>query len=483
MSLLLLLGCGGAQPDECRAWAEMEITEREASGAQIDAMWSGIWDIAEWTGRDRTCVNAVRFVEDLATPDGHGLSGQYDVSEQVIRLRGGMNTWEVERVTKHEFCHAVDRESGLLSEHAEGALDARVAAGDFDLELYPGEKAQLHEAFAEVCEMGPQQNPLFAAVVEQCEDLESDPAVAFVHEALFEPSQAVQVPTGTFTLELHETALDFERRPRIHPLGQGLLFLTWDYDEETERVSPTIELFDLGGMRVIDQAELPSFSAYWGLQEEPYWTSHMVHRSGEDLLLVARRDEDSWRVSSENGQLHLQVEQTPTLPMSYGIETGGSYLFVTQDQDNHLWRYENGEAQALHFHAPSGEPAQFGTLNTYQDGALLTWWLKDSSYVQRVDARGEALWTRQVPFADTRAISANEALNGEILVTLKTAGGRVYPGVTGLLDPESGSWSLPSGRRCSTSGNTWPLDGGRLLTLSYDYSSGATGVTLGIGHY
>lgn len=92
------------------------------------------------------CVREVHLVDRLARDD---IGGTWRATTETIRLDAGLSEDALVHGLRHEVCHAVDDQNGLVS-----GREAAFPFPGFDPEI-GGAEAIPHEAFAETCAVGP----------------------------------------------------------------------------------------------------------------------------------------------------------------------------------------------------------------------------------------------------------------------------------------------------------------------------------------
>ena len=455
------------------------MTGTEVDQERFDAVWAGIDAMAEWTGREEVCIDEIELVEELTDTETelliNGRSGY-----KGIELRAEIDASAMERVTRHELCHTLDRELGWPSREADGALDAFASTiGDI---FYPEQNDKLGEAFAEICQEGPAIAAVHAAVSAGCEDGWLTDGASFVHNQLF--AQPLASPTDSFTLQFTQDELGLSEPTWRTPMGEDFLFVTSPYDSERERMTLELALYDVQLGRVTDTLSTPSFSLLEPFEYELWSAPFTPLQTDNGVLLLARDQRVSWRVSAVDGELALQEERWPDLGrVDDGSERDGQLLYSSFNSEHHAWIHADGVTRALRFTSPSGAPGRLEGFRVSKGGALLTWYTEEGDYIEEVDQGGERLWAHAVPFAETEASYAQEGLHGEVLVTLFARLYREWMGVTLSLDPETGRWRLPVGADCAVANSRWYLSEQALLSFRTNTSTDPRTVSLRTGSY
>lgn len=130
--------------------------------AQQQVVRETIAEFEAWIGPGRVELSAVVF-----TPGVRDAVGRYWVAQRRIRILDSVEGAELERVVRHELCHAVDLQGDLLSrpDPTFDTLVERVRAQEAH-PLHPvvGEsrRADRGELFANLCEYGPARTHLVA---------------------------------------------------------------------------------------------------------------------------------------------------------------------------------------------------------------------------------------------------------------------------------------------------------------------------------
>lgn len=173
----------------CPTWDELEIVDEAGAGTEVvDETRAAIDEFAGWSGREGVCVSEVRLVEEIVSKDGQEFGGMY-YHWGWIELAIDSTMTEVVR---HELCHAVDHREGWASE------DHPELFGDEDP----------REVFASLCEDGPRNLTLAAALAGTCGESEVA-AKAFVDELVYPDADVEEsVPTGTVAIEFDGVAVE-----------------------------------------------------------------------------------------------------------------------------------------------------------------------------------------------------------------------------------------------------------------------------------
>jgi hypothetical protein len=164
IALLGLAGC--AREPDCVPWDEVVVvrTSLDATDADVAEVQAALRDMEAWTGLEAICVQRVEIVDSEAMDERayDWAIGEYDGSSKLLLEAGEFDR----RTVIHELCHAVDATLGWPSMDAP-VLDekaARLSGSD----LYEGRRLRRAEAFAQICDDGPDEVGVFAAAAGAC---------------------------------------------------------------------------------------------------------------------------------------------------------------------------------------------------------------------------------------------------------------------------------------------------------------------------
>jgi len=195
LALWMLTAC-----DPPHAWDQVTLDTSRLD----DPTWAlasyntGQGRFASWTGRDRTRVRTVTFVDEIC---GGRCGGRYNSVSHGIRLLPTVPP----NYAMHELCHSLDDEEGRPSEDA---ADMLAPYGDgLPGDLYPTRTARVHEVFAELCEQGPQTLGMVLELHPACGTEGPVDAARFVGETAFPGFHEVDLPARSVSLRTLSRAL------------------------------------------------------------------------------------------------------------------------------------------------------------------------------------------------------------------------------------------------------------------------------------
>lgn len=433
LALVGLPLCGGC--GDCGPWDELPVEDPDglATIEQLAAVEAAIDTFAGWTDRAETCVTEVRFVEDV-----EDAAGQYRDRHHRVELEPG-----AAKVTLHELCHAVDHEEGWIS--LENADVFTPYADMVDATRYPTADSRLLEAFAEICEDGPQVSALARALDAACGPDIVSPAFLLVDDVVFARGEALTF--GTFTADATWTAVVGTERTG-QPLGATLvagaagtfaldLAALPSDDGGPDHVEP--ELLRLEGAAVAERLALQPYSPAWD-------RNHALLGSSGDPLLVSLVDGAAWRVRS--GPLALEPTTFPSFDPATSLSgfehQGRAFVLGTRDGVVVIALADLGSGAVKPI--GEGEPLR---LHADADGAVAMFWSRGEAVLVGVDWGGVVRWRHALPGSDYLPRFLTRAADGGVLLVHRVR----VPVDDGLdsnllpmrLDPATGEWRVPEG--------------------------------------
>lgn len=141
---------------------------------------AGIDQFASWTTMEGVCVPSVRIVEELSTKDGTTYAGGYSAAHIPIALSS--TTQFPDLIIQHELCHAWDDQMDRPSERL---TDLFIPDEELDPALYITEREIARETFANICDDGPVEARIYAAIEERCGVVGPDRQWAWMRENVF----------------------------------------------------------------------------------------------------------------------------------------------------------------------------------------------------------------------------------------------------------------------------------------------------------
>jgi len=408
---LLAIAALATACDPCHSWDEVKIVDHadrddtEAVAIIADALDT----FAAWTGREITCVDKVKVVEKLDR-NGRKISGQYSSSRSNISIRYRKNERYLRDVTLHELCHAVDYEEDRPSlDHAEALEPYTEGLND---ELYETADRRTQEAFANICEEGPQLHPLWRQVEDYCGDDILDPAYRAVHELMF--------TAGDYSVELGRFGGSYDswELAGIGPEeddysgfwtgltvtgADGLFMLdtlyTLDDEGLFESLQPVLRHIDPHSATVLDTLFLePYDETLRDANNNPSYQSHALLGSTTQPILYDRYDPGSaWRVHSD--PLELEAVSLPSLVEGArleGFERDG-WLIASIDEGEGPYQatmaLEDPAWTPLTFDGLPLEGAHVEAFNASEDGALVVFYGDSGPELAGLDMQGELEWS------------------------------------------------------------------------------------------
>jgi len=463
---LLAIAALATACDPCHSWDEVKIVDRadrddtEAVAIIADALVT----FAAWTGRETTCVDKVKVVEKLEI-NGRKVSGQYSSSSSNISIRYRKNERYLGDVTLHELCHAVDHEEGYPSlDHAEALEPYTKGLND---ELYETADGRTLEAFANICEEGPQLHPLWRQVEDYCGDDILDPAYRAVHELMFTAGD-YSVDLGRFdgSYDSWELAGITPEEDAYSGLwsgppvtgADGLFMLDTLYtlgDEGLfESVQPVLRHLDPHSATVLETLFLEPFDEV--LEDAtgaPSFLSHALLGSTTQPILYDRYDPGSaWRVLSD--PLELEAVSLPSLvegarfegferdgQLIASIDEGEGPYQATMALEDSAWTPLTHEGLPL-------EGAYVEAFNAGEDGALVVF-SGDSGYeLASLSIQGELEWSTPMGFEGgvSQTYGAHRMPDGSVVspLVLNVDGNRLQTFPL-RYDPVADKFSAPTG--------------------------------------
>ncbi len=298
-----LMGCG-----TCGPWSELRVNEdNRTTGEHLTQMWSGVDQLAAWTGREQSCVRAVRFLDPLGPEDGLGAdeSGDYTEDQRVL-LNAEVGPERLAQVTRHQFCHAIDEEEGWVSLSQADAL-ADAASSLPASSLHGWDPAS--EVFARTCASGPQGNALLIALAEQCPDYQAPEHLVVVQQALF-PTWADSVPGRFDWSQSSQPLLSEPVALSAGSTGDALVMALW-HPGDSGTSEPELIWVDADSAVLRERLPLPTFEPTRDPQGNPRSSSHSMVPSTEGLVLLAHDTAPSYRVQIQDGALGLESLEVP----------------------------------------------------------------------------------------------------------------------------------------------------------------------------
>lgn len=458
--LALAPGC-----DPCHGWEEIVYVDAAAKddGEAMDTVKAAVAQLRAWTGRETTCVDRVRLVEDLETW-GKASGGRYANLTGNIAIDWAKNESRLEHRTLHEFCHSIDYEEGLPS--LDNADILAPWAEDVSHEAYDTEEKRTKEAFANLCAEGPLLHPLWRQYVEHCGDEAIDPARRMVHELLYWQWDS-DATIGDFegSIELWEIGgLDdfgFARAPNIVSptfvagadalVALDMLYQT-DEDGGFAYWQPVLRRLDPESASVLESMLLePSEVMYRDYQNNPILRSHELLGSSADPILYDRAwPGEAWRVHGD--PLEIEPIAFPRLP-------GGAILTGFEHQGRALVRVQAAEIDGIYgasLKDGAWTPVDLGAEPNLADATLLAFeadaeggalLLNDDEglSVAAIDYDGRMLWHRALGCANCAAHQLNRQPDGSVVVSASISLGGFERGWFPLrYDPATDTVSAPT---------------------------------------
>jgi hypothetical protein len=137
----------------CTLYELDEVPIDGGTPEQRDAVRRELARFETWTGPGRVRLREIRFVDQVSNAED--LNGRYMWPIPRIELDTGLSVFGTAQMTRHELCHALDRQEDLARSTSllDGVVD-RLEPGWPD-GLYQTKREELSEAMAELCDEGP----------------------------------------------------------------------------------------------------------------------------------------------------------------------------------------------------------------------------------------------------------------------------------------------------------------------------------------
>lgn len=472
--------CFLACAPDCSPWSAIPIDTREAdspSEAQ-SSVEDSINRIADWTGRPESCVSGVQSVDTLEL-DGRPMLGQYDSQTREILLQGDLSQSGVARVSVHEFCHAIDYELDSISEANPDRLST--VSSSISAEIYPSEVLRLHEAFAGICEQGPQGAAVIASISDSC-GLNIDlTAQEFVEETLFQ-SSSVLVHTADLTVDTaeltHREGNFLAGSIDAVPAQDVVLAIDWTVDD-SGWIEPQVMFVD--GGQVVAATTLDRFEQGRDSFNNPTLTSGSLLGSTSGAVLRDRQTEIGLRISLVDGAIQTDSIDLPLLPVEpRGFEKDGDWFVVGEmDSAPTAVLILDGVSQVIDYPSSHGETSGVSSFYADDRGALVAWESNTGLAVQAIDWRGEVSWHTLLALPGSRVSNLTRSSDGRVLMDVYTSEADV-----GLsYSPESDSWSLLNVPKCTEIGDGWMLQDQGSIRLRWEHSASGRSIMLETAAY
>lgn len=315
--ILLLVSC---RP--CPTFAEMEVVDVSGAGtaAELDLIEQIVAEFASSTGRVGVCVPEIQLVAEADDPRLSELNGFYLEPHEAISIQAGLH--DLERVTRHELCHALD---GLETLHADrGELFPPDSVVETD--IYDTEDARTGEAFARACEEGGAGVGVERPILAACGFDPETAAADFLLDTIYVESE----PAGSVALPIDRYAVG-QGIPEGHLAGARALL-------DTDQLVVDLTLDDAGAY-----AAPPAIARYGIARAAQTGSVTLTGAQGGDWAILTGDGEvvaveigeatNAWRVDFDAG----------TATSLAGFPAGGSGVVTSGDawvsNDDGLTRY------------------------------------------------------------------------------------------------------------------------------------------------
>ncbi len=466
LQTLLTLATLTTACDPCHSWDEVKIVDRKGldQGEAVSSIRAAIDTFAAWTGREQTCVGRVKVVEELEHR-GQRIGGVYNSATGDIRVLHRENEWAMGYMAIHELCHAVDNEEGTPSEGMAQALEPYTEG--LSETLYATDDERTHEAFANICEVGPRLHPLWRQIEEHCGDDYLDDAYQAVHELMFTAGDR-EIELGSFEGSVDEWELagldPDESTDRGHGYGllvtgaDGVFMLDtlYNFDDqgELESYQPVLRRIDPHSATVLENLFLEPFEEHLIDATGNFTTQpHALLGSNSQPLLYDRFDPGSaWRVHSD--PLELEVVSLPALVEGARLEgfDADGQLIASIDEGDGLYQATAALGDTawapLAFEGEELEGADVQAFDASEEGALLVFYGATGPELASLSIQGELEWTAPMGLegGSSHTFRVNRLPDGSVLAApYVPVSGNTNKKFPLRYDPVTDSFSAPTG--------------------------------------
>lgn len=421
----------------------MQVTDPDgvAASGEVDLVESVIENFRDASGRVGVCVPEVQIVPE-GDPHLSEFVGAYTSPHQPIYVQTGLG--DLDRVTRHELCHALDQLEALHDGEA-----VLFPPGSVTQSLYDTDELRTGEAFARACAEGARGAGLRRTVFGAC-GIEPDTASnQFVLDNVY-PDAGYDFSSQDVSIERYsdEEGLPLGAVAVARALSGSHAFVLGEFlesDYTTYSSDPALFEIDLATGGLLAEIDIP-------VDHHDNQVDWSIFTEGDDVIVVESRDEGTgWSINLDEGTAsRIDAFPIPGGRTSFAGVIGGGRT---------LWYSDISGAQAptlREFDLSSGTGSEIAWPDELEgwdsevygwvdsDGALL-----GASYRRGILARDveSGTWEVVAGLDSTELRGSSLDPTGQVIaaVTLSTLD-QVDADVDTLViyDTSAGIWSIPT---------------------------------------